>query len=170
MIVFWILTVIALGLGIFSLRGDSKRNRMIADRLSQPPLADPPPATIIVPVKGPDEGLRENLASLADQDYPDFELIVVARAIEDVPPGVLPWQARLILAGDGDPQTGEKINNLLVAVGRARETSQLLAFADSDGQANPGWLLALAEAWLKRAPERPRVFVGMCRRGPLSGP
>jgi hypothetical protein len=143
--IFWILTALALGLGLFSLLGDRKRNRMVAERLNQTPISNLPPATVIVPVKGPDEGLRENLASVAEQDYPDYELIVVARAIEDVPPGVLPWQARLILAGDGDPQTAEKINNLLVAVGRSRGTSEILAFADSDGRPGPGWLRALVQ-------------------------
>ena len=36
---------------------------------------------MIVPVKGQDEGLRENLAALAALDYPDYELIVVARPV-----------------------------------------------------------------------------------------
>ena len=38
------------------------------------------PVTLIVPVKGYDEGLRENLAALAALDYPDYELIVAAHA------------------------------------------------------------------------------------------
>ena len=49
-----------------------------------------PPASVIVPVKGEDEGLRENLAALASLDYPDYELIVAARSAADIPPGVLP--------------------------------------------------------------------------------
>ena len=64
MIIFWILTAIALGLGLFSLMGDGKRNRLVAERLQQPPLGNPPPASIIVPVKASDEGLAENLARL----------------------------------------------------------------------------------------------------------
>ncbi|MCW5979132.1 MAG: glycosyltransferase [Bryobacteraceae bacterium] len=142
--VFWVLTTIALGLGVASLRGDARRNRFVAERLKQPAPADPPPATVIVPVKGPEEGLAENLASLARLDYPDYELIVVARAREDIPAGVVPPSARVVLAGDGDPATGEKINNLLAAVREARPVSRLFAFADSDGRAAPGWLKALA--------------------------
>ena len=44
-----------------------------------------PPVTVIVPVKGYDEGLRENLAALAALDYPDYELIVAANWAEDIP-------------------------------------------------------------------------------------
>ena len=57
------------------------------------PSDDLPPATVIVPVKGDDEGLRENLAALASLDYPDYELIVAAQSADDIPRGVLPARA-----------------------------------------------------------------------------
>ena len=57
----------------------------------------------------------------------------------------MPPFARLIVAGDGDRETGEKINNLLVAVGRVCNESEVLAFADSDGRCGPGWLTALVK-------------------------
>lgn len=102
-----------------------------------------PPVALIVPVKGPEEGLGENLASLAALDYPDYELIVAARCASDVPDGVVPARARLVLAGDGDPHTGEKINNLLAAIQSAGARTEVFAFADSDGRVSPGWLRAL---------------------------
>lgn len=40
-------------------------------------------------------------ASLARLDYPDYELIVVARSAEDLPQGCVPATARVVLAGDG---------------------------------------------------------------------
>lgn len=102
-----------------------------------------PHVTLIVPVKGPEEGLAENLRSLASQDYPAYDLIVAARRAEDVPPGVVPGRARLVLAGDGEGSTGEKVNNLTAAVRHAAPATEVFAFADSDGRVEAGWLRAL---------------------------
>ena len=138
---FWILVGLAIAMALRSLaRGWD---------VVEEPEGPWSPATVIVPVKGRDEGLRENLAALAGLDYPDFELIVVARSEEDVPQGILPDGARLVIAGEGDPETGEKINNLMAAVAAAREGSEIFAFADSDGRVRTGWLKALA-AGLRR--------------------
>jgi cellulose synthase/poly-beta-1,6-N-acetylglucosamine synthase-like glycosyltransferase len=137
----WTVIVLALAMAMLSLRGDEERARYAAERLNDR-LPDElcPPATVIVAVKGADDYLAENLQSLAVLDYPDYELIVVARAREDLPKGVAPPKARVIFAGPGDPATGEKINNLLAAIREARPESQVYAFADSDSQASPGWL------------------------------
>ena len=61
-----------------------------------------PPATVIVPVKGYDEGLRENLAALAALDYPDYEFIITAHSAADIPFGVLPARVRVVLAHGKD--------------------------------------------------------------------
>lgn len=136
---------LALLLAIVSLKGDGARARYVRERLSaRLPNPECPPATVIVPVKGADEDLAANLLALAQLDYPDYELIVTARAPEDVPPGVVPESARIVHAGDGDPATGEKINNLLAAIAAARPESEVFAFADSDGSVSKQWLRALA--------------------------
>ena len=141
----WALAGPALLLALLSLRGERRSRRYVLSQLRREPL-DCPPATVIVPVKGQDEGLRENLAALASLDYPDFELMVAAQRREDIPPGVSPPHARVVIAGPGDPNTGEKIRNLLAAIAAARPSSQVLAFADSDGQVRCCWLRALVAA------------------------
>ena len=109
-----------------------------------PPLSPQWPAvTLIVPVKGPDEGLSENLRSLAALDYPDYELIVVAQCVRQIPPGVLPSGVRVLLACGGPANTSEKIQNLMAGIRHARRCSAVLAFADSDGRVPKGWLRAL---------------------------
>ncbi len=78
------------------------------------------------------------------QDYPDFEMIVVAHCAADIPAGVLPGKVRVVLAQEEEPGTGEKVLNLRTAVRFARNESLLYAFADSDGRVSRTWLRALA--------------------------
>ncbi len=139
---YWFFVGPALLLALLSLRGERKRAAYVARRLAEPP-GHLPPATVIVPVKGQDEGLRENLAALAALDYPDYELIVVARSAADIPADVLPGRVKVVLAHGDDPATGEKVQNLQAAVRAARKRSDVLAFADSDGRVPARWLRAL---------------------------
>jgi cellulose synthase/poly-beta-1,6-N-acetylglucosamine synthase-like glycosyltransferase len=139
---YWFLTGPALLLAALSLRGERKRAAYVARRLAGQPK-DLPPATVIVPVKGSDEGLRENLEALAALDYPDFELIVTAHSAGDIPAGVLPARVKVVLAHGTDPAGAEKIQNLMAAVRAARKHSRVFAFADSDGRVSRGWLRAL---------------------------
>ena len=141
-VLYWFLTGPALLLAALSLRGERKRAAYVARRLAGRPK-DLPPATVIVPVKGSDEGLRENLEALAALDYPDYELIVTAHSAGDIPRGVLPARVKVVLAHGTDPVGAEKIQNLMAAVRAARKHSRVLAFADSDGRVSRGWLRAL---------------------------
>jgi cellulose synthase/poly-beta-1,6-N-acetylglucosamine synthase-like glycosyltransferase len=140
---YWLFTAPALLLALLSLRGERARARYVARRLAERP-AKLPPATVVVPIKGPEEGLADNLAALAALDYPDFELIVVAHSASDIAAGVLPSRARIVLAHGTDPATSEKIQNLAAAVRVARRHSAILVFADSDGLVPRKWLRALA--------------------------
>ncbi len=103
-----------------------------------------PPVTLIVPVCGREYNLEANLISLAELDYPNYELMVVARHSDD--PGLqlarstLDKKARLIVSGNPPPDTGEKVHNLSVAIQHARKESEIFAFADSDGQVARNWL------------------------------
>ncbi|HEU0142008.1 MAG TPA: glycosyltransferase [Bryobacteraceae bacterium] len=157
MILFWALVIPALLLSVLAYRGEAARIRYIKRILSEPDTGEFPPVTVIVPVKGEDEGLRENLASLAALDYPDYELIIAARTPGDVPGGVLPPKAKVVYAraapfraatvrerGLPGEDSSEKIGNLLAAVAASRAESGIYAFADSDGRVRPGWLRALA--------------------------
>lgn len=140
---FWFFVGPALALALRSLAGEKARAAYIRRRLAEP-SSNLPPATVIVPVKGWDEGLRENLAALASLDYPDYELIVTARAACDIPAGVLPSRIKVVFAHAEAHAGSEKVLNLSAAVRAARRRSELFAFADSDGRATPRWLRALA--------------------------
>jgi cellulose synthase/poly-beta-1,6-N-acetylglucosamine synthase-like glycosyltransferase len=140
----WLFVGPALLLALLSLRGERRRAAYFVRRLAERP-ACLPPASVIVPLKGPQEGLRETLAALASLDYPDYELIVVARAAGDIPPGVLPARVKVVLAHSAeDPATAEEVRNQAAAVRATRKRSEILAFASSDARVAPGWLRALA--------------------------
>jgi len=139
---YWFFTGPALLLAMLSLAGERRRAAYVARRLEETPDWLPP-ATVIVPVKGDDEGLRQNLAALAALDYPDYELIVTAQRARDIPPGVLPARVKVVLAHASNSGASEKVQNLAAGVRAARRRSQVFAFADSDGRVTPRWLRAL---------------------------
>lgn len=146
---YWFFVAPALALALLSLRGERKRAAYVAHRLAEEP-ASLPPASVIVPVKGPEEGLRANLAALASLDYPDYELVVAAHSAADIPPGVLPARVKVVLAHGDDPNTGEKVQNLNAAVRATRKSSRVFAFADSDGRPTARWLRALVAPLMEK--------------------
>jgi cellulose synthase/poly-beta-1,6-N-acetylglucosamine synthase-like glycosyltransferase len=129
-------------LSLIGLLGQRRKSRYVEEQLLKAPRYAPP-ATVIVPVKGEDEGLRENLAALASLDYPDYELIVAAQHAADIPHGVLPGRVKVVLAHGGDAESGEKVRNLIAAVRASSKRSEVFAFADSDGRPTRMWLRAL---------------------------
>jgi ceramide glucosyltransferase len=141
---FWFFVGPALALAIFALRGERKRARWVAERLAAGPGDPTPPATVIVALDGPEEHLRENLAALASQDYPNYELLVAARTASGIPPDSLPPRVTVVLGGAQDEKTNARIQNLMAGVRAARKRSEILAFADPAGRVSRNWLRALA--------------------------
>ena len=120
------------------------------------PHDDTPPLSLIVPCRGYETGLEENLAAYGQQDYPDYELIFATSGPEDrasATASTIPG-ARLIYAAPRSDE-GEKVTQLRAAVGQARPSSRVLVFADSDGRPGPGWLRELV-----RPLARPEQEVG----------
>lgn len=146
---FWFFVGPALALALFALRGERKRARWVAERLSADPDDPTPPATVIIALDGaalhgPEERLRENLAALASQDYPNYELLVAARTASDIPPNSLPRRVIVVLGGARDEKVNVRIQNLLAGVHASRKRSEILAFADAAGRVSRNWLRALA--------------------------
>jgi ceramide glucosyltransferase len=104
-----------------------------------------PPITVLKPVKGEEEGLYENLASLARQDYPAYEILVgaedaldpaleVARSVQADHP-----RARIrIQAGSRRLGLNPKVN-LLAALAERADHDHLLV-SDSNVRVEPAYL------------------------------
>ena len=147
---FWLFAVAAVLATLVSVKR-GQRFMEYAESRSKQTLSEPaggwPTVALIVPVKGAEPGLAENLRSLRCQDYPDFELMVCFADASDpavaVARATLGPECRFVAAGEPPPDIGEKIHNLRAAVQAVAADREVLIFADSDGQARPDWIRKL---------------------------
>ncbi len=115
-------------------------------RSYRPPSQDfLPPATVIVPCCGVEQGLADNLFAYLGQDYPSYEVVFVTGGEKDSATVVVRdvisghSRGRLFFSMLGKEE-GDKVTKLRLAVAQARAESQVLVFGDSDGRPNRQWL------------------------------
>lgn len=108
-----------------------------------------PPISILKPLKGADPSLLDNLASLAEQDYPCFEIVLGCEDVLDPALGVArelsvryPDVPMTIVCGGRPIGVNPKVNNLKQLEAAARHDH--LVISDADVRVGPGYLRALA--------------------------
>ena len=149
LITFYILAAISIWLGLVSLRGGLRFVRYVRSELVKEQPKFTPFVTVVVPCRGIDAGLRENLAAIFAQDYHSFEIIVVSdraddRALEIAADVCRTCEtngpvARVVIAGEAT-DTGQKVHNLRAAVDEADPRAEALAFVDTDARPSISWL------------------------------
>lgn len=105
-----------------------------------------PRISVVVPtLLEREEGLQGCLRSLADVDYPDYEVIVVDNRRAGAPPVDLP----------GVRVVRETRPGISAARNRGLEvaTGEIVAFTDDDVEVDPGWLLAIATRFAEHPEE-----------------
>ena len=149
--VYYFFAAIVIWLGILSLRGGVRFAAYIRSQLAQPPADYSPFATVIVPCRGLEDGLEENLAALFEQSYPAYEVLFVTDSETDPALEVIqkviktkssPATARVLIAGAA-VDSGQKVHNLRAAVEHVDARSEVLVFVDSDARPAGNWLRSL---------------------------
>lgn len=145
-VVFSLFAVLLVFLSYRSLISAIAYLRYFRKELARPLSGFTPFVSIIVPCRGVDEGLEQNLRALVDQDYPDYEVIFVVSDEND--PAVLVIKALLDEAGISTmlavaPKAklaGQKVENLREAVLHCSGGTEILVFTDSDARPPADWL------------------------------
>jgi cellulose synthase/poly-beta-1,6-N-acetylglucosamine synthase-like glycosyltransferase len=153
LIVFFIFAALLIWFSYKSFRGGFAYLNYFRAELSKPPSNYAPFATVIAPCRGVDDGMDENLARVAEQDYPDYEVIFVVDDGQDAAVNVIKEVSRkatkdakkikLVVAPKTDGSS-QKVENLREAVLHADGRSEVFVFADSDARPSKDWLRNLA--------------------------
>ncbi len=154
MLVFYFFAVVVICLGVLSLRGGLDFAAYVRREIARPLPDYAPYASVIVPCRGLEEGLRENLAALFQQAFPNYELLVVTDRADDESVPVIEEilksegsgggrvSARLVIAGE-TVDCGQKVHNLRTAVVQVDPRCEVLVFVDSDARPHSDWLRSL---------------------------
>ena len=143
-ILWYVLTTILCIEAFITTRSAIRFRKFLLSRLKPMDLQESPKVALLVPCKGVDPNLKENIQSWLDQNYPNFEVFVVVESESD---GAVPLlkeceSLKLFVAGNAE-DCGQKIHNLAFVIQKLPEEFEVLVFADSDGRLNEGWLTSL---------------------------
>jgi cellulose synthase/poly-beta-1,6-N-acetylglucosamine synthase-like glycosyltransferase len=150
---FYFFAVISIYLGVLSLRGGIRFARYLKTERSRQYPEFTPFVSVFLPLRGIDDGLRENIAAIFAQDYPAYEIVFISDSESDPAWPVVDDARRSFIAESGPtfqkviagPATdrGQKVHNLSVAISRADPAAEVFVFVDSDARVSARWLRAL---------------------------
>jgi cellulose synthase/poly-beta-1,6-N-acetylglucosamine synthase-like glycosyltransferase len=150
---FYTLAALVLLQSILSLRGGVRYFNFFRQWLDARRQLYMPFASVLVPCRGLDQGLRSNFTALFLQHYPSYELVFVSDRYDDPAlamaksltaefEGQTVARVRFVVAGRAT-NSGQKVHNLLAAVAEADASSEVFVFVDTDARARPDWLRSL---------------------------
>jgi ceramide glucosyltransferase len=149
MVVFYFLAALSIWFGIQSLLNGIRYAAYVRRDTSRALPEFTPFVSVIVPGRGLEPGLHENLQTLLEQDYPRYEVLFVFDAADD--PAIQVGDelshgssriARTIIAGPAT-DSGQKVHNLRVALTEVDPESEVLVFVDTDARPARDWLKCL---------------------------
>jgi len=115
-------------------------------RLHMDPGFYAPRVAVLCPCKGMEPGLERNLLALTEFERQNYEIFFILAAGSDAARSAVERiaasskvKARVVIAGSPS-NSGEKVNNLRVAVEQLPPEFEVLVFTDSDGRPGKSWL------------------------------
>jgi len=153
MLVFYILAALVVLQSLLSLRGGVRYLGFFRRALDAPRALYMPFATVFVPCRGVDQGLSLNLLALFRQHYPAYELVFISDSADDPAleiarqlgrelEGETVARSRFVVAGPAT-ESGQKVHNLLAALGEVDESSEVFVYVDTDARPRADWLRSL---------------------------
>ena len=143
MIAYYILAVISCWIGIKSLLGGLRYAAYVRKETAEPLGDFQPFVSVIAPTRGNEEGLVDNIRPLLDQNYSEYEIQFVFDDPQDPSlPLVNDLGAHVVISGPAT-DTGQKVHNLIVAVGEIDPRAEVLVFVDTDARPDKNWLRQL---------------------------
>jgi cellulose synthase/poly-beta-1,6-N-acetylglucosamine synthase-like glycosyltransferase len=146
---YYSLAAIACWLGVQSLLNGFRFAAYVRRETSCPTPDFQPFASVIVPGRGLEPGLSENLGTLLTQDYPAYEVLFVFDHADDPALGLVEQLtkttrvgAKIVIAGPAT-DSGQKVHNLRVAVTKVDPGCEVLVFVDTDARPERQWLKQL---------------------------
>jgi len=157
MYIYYFFALIVIWLGILSLRNGLSFSSYIRSELALPVSHFTPFVSVIAPCRGLEDGLRENIASLFQQNYPAYQLVFVTDRGEDPALGVIERVREEAGHAAQDPRypvthfviagaatdSGQKVHNLRAALLEVDARSEVLVFVDTDARPHREWLKSL---------------------------
>lgn len=147
---FWVLAALLAIQSLAALRDGFRFLEFVRRRRGAPPGDFQPRAAVLIPCKGLEPDFAQNFEAFLKQDYPHYQLVFTVAREDDPAYTVLHEklrglsQAALVVAGEAEGR-GEKVNNLLNALGRVDRAAEILVFADIDARPAPDWLRSLVD-------------------------
>ncbi len=151
LIIYPVVAVLAIVQAVLIAAQTWEHRRYARRRLSEIELSRPKGrALLVIPCRGNDTGLEDNLCPLLEQDYGDYEVRFVVetaddpacRQIRQVMAEHPEVPSQLIFAGQAE-HCGQKVHNLLAATADLPPEIEYLAFVDSDARPQRHWLRSL---------------------------
>lgn len=153
MLIFYLLASLVVLQGLASLRGGVRWLAFFRRELEAKRTLHLPFASVFVPCRGIEQGLRANLSALFLQHYPAYELVFITDGADDAAHAVAEGLARefegqtvalarFVIAGRA-VESGQKVHNLRAAIAEADSASEVFVFVDTDARPRTDWLRSL---------------------------